>query len=328
MKEITLDKDGICEILGVTKISLKKIEKNNKLSHRLELMGYEFISKCSRGRGKKSYYTIKQFDKEREEYINICKNIIKTTSYDEFAIYFMSRINNLNYPISNFDIGGQCKLSHRTVNRFDAKLKELKILIKNGCFTTKYEYIDMDTNETLYIRTVKGVNKFKYNNQSDFGNRLLYLVEYLYPNIEYFKYSVKDEYIITSEECEFNTNIYHINESNDNVELSIKDLKTKLRSDFSNHIKLLFIENECEFCGSKENLELHHNHPKFSQLLNDTLDELGFIDKKIFNSKEVKLISNILLGKQLKSNYLTLCDKCHDKQHSVKGRRIKRVLIK
>ena len=33
MKEITLDKDGICEILGVTKISLKKIEKNNKLSH-------------------------------------------------------------------------------------------------------------------------------------------------------------------------------------------------------------------------------------------------------------------------------------------------------
>ena len=41
-----------------------------KIKQELELMGYEFISKCSRGRGKKSYYTIKQFDKEREEYIS------------------------------------------------------------------------------------------------------------------------------------------------------------------------------------------------------------------------------------------------------------------
>lgn len=323
MKEIILDKNGVCEILGLTKESLKKIEKYNKLSYRLELMGYKFINKYSKGKGAKSYYIIKQFDEEREEYINVCKDIIKTTNYDKFAIYFMSRIKNLNYPITNFDIGNQCELSHETINRFDNKLKKLNVLIKDGCFSTKYKYVDIDTNEILYIRPTKGVNKFKFNNQSDLANRLLYLVEYLYPDINYFKYNTEDEYVITYEECKINAN-----KPSDNVELSIKDLKIKLRSDFSNHIKQLFIENECEFCGSVENLELHHNYPKFSQLLNDTLDELDLTNKEIFNSKEVKLISNILLGKQLKSNYLTLCDKCHDKQHSVKGRRIKRVLIK
>lgn len=91
-------------------------------------------------------------------------------------------------------------------------------------------------------------------------------------------------------------------------------LEEYLRGNFSRYIRPLFIKNECEVCKTTDNLELHHEI-QFSELLNETLKELKlkYNDTEYYINQELKLINNIMLGKQVKLKYKTLCTRCHDK---------------
>lgn len=93
------------------------------------------------------------------------------------------------------------------------------------------------------------------------------------------------------------------------------ELIIKLRAEFNNHIRPIKINNQCEFCGSCDDLHLHHIDT-FSNLLDETLEDLKInIYSENFTDSEVENINNIMLGKQLKSRFVTLCKNCHKEVH-------------
>jgi len=95
-------------------------------------------------------------------------------------------------------------------------------------------------------------------------------------------------------------------------------LKEYERLMFAKFIRPLFIKKKCEVCGSKEDIQLHHVK-RFVDLLNETLGELNLDNKSIkeYSGKELKLITNIMLGKQVKLSYINVCEECHNKIHLV-----------
>ena len=100
---------------------------------------------------------------------------------------------------------------------------------------------------------------------------------------------------------------------------SLEELKVKLRNDFEFYMRNNYIKDKCERCESTENLHLHHVE-YFSKELNYILELLGLNDKNEFNEKEIEIIRYMMLGIQCKNNkYLTLCDDCHKKEHSIHG---------
>ena len=100
---------------------------------------------------------------------------------------------------------------------------------------------------------------------------------------------------------------------------SLEELKVKLRNDFEFYMRDNYIKDKCERCESTENLHLHHVE-YFSKELNYILELLGLNDKNEFNEKEIEMIRYMMLGIQCKNNkYLTLCDDCHKKEHSIYG---------
>lgn len=94
-------------------------------------------------------------------------------------------------------------------------------------------------------------------------------------------------------------------------------LKKLLRSDFENNIRSKLIKDRCEYCGDINNLHLHHVD-MFKDLMKETLSELNLkeLDTKEYNDSELTIIRDVMLGKQIKIKYITLCDKCHKKLHS------------
>lgn len=93
------------------------------------------------------------------------------------------------------------------------------------------------------------------------------------------------------------------------------ELIIKLRAEFNNHIRPIKINSQCEFCGSCDDLHLHHIDT-FSNLLDETLEDLKInIYSENFTDSEVENINNIMLGKQLRSRFATLCKNCHKEVH-------------
>ena len=95
-------------------------------------------------------------------------------------------------------------------------------------------------------------------------------------------------------------------------------LQEKLRSDYTNYIRPLFIKNKCDLCGDTEDLELHHIE-QFDSMLRETLKELNlqYYDTiESYTDIQKQLIRNIMLGKQVRCKYNTLCSKCHSKAHN------------
>lgn len=93
-----------------------------------------------------------------------------------------------------------------------------------------------------------------------------------------------------------------------------------LRNDFSNIIRKLFLKDRCETCGTSNNLELHHE-TQFIVLLYETLDDLNLDykdDISEYTEEQLKLISNLMIGKQMKIKYTTLCKQCHSKIDKVR----------
>lgn len=94
------------------------------------------------------------------------------------------------------------------------------------------------------------------------------------------------------------------------------NLREYLRSEWGKYIRPLVIKKECDFCRSKENLHLHHVD-KFYNLLMETLEELQMqeLDTDTYSKEELNLISHVMLSKQIRSEYKTLCKDCHAKLH-------------
>ena len=96
------------------------------------------------------------------------------------------------------------------------------------------------------------------------------------------------------------------------------NLREYLRAEWSQYIRPLIIKDKCEFCGSEEDLHLHHID-KFYNLLMETLEELQLqeLDTEDYTKEELNLISHLMLSKQIRSKYKTLCKKCHFKIHNI-----------
>jgi len=96
------------------------------------------------------------------------------------------------------------------------------------------------------------------------------------------------------------------------------ELKQYLRSILTIKLIPLVRKNQCEVYNNIDNLEVHHVK-RFSIILEETLQELNleYKDIKVYNENQLKLITNIILGKHLQIEYLTLCENCHAEIHLI-----------
>lgn len=90
------------------------------------------------------------------------------------------------------------------------------------------------------------------------------------------------------------------------------ELNQYLRLKVNQYIRPLFIKEKCEICSNNDVLHLHHVK-LFSEIVDETLNELKLFYKNLEEYTEIELqnITNIVLGKHLQIEYLTLCEKCH-----------------
>ena len=95
------------------------------------------------------------------------------------------------------------------------------------------------------------------------------------------------------------------------------NLREYLRNEWTDYIRSFIIKDKCEMCESKEHLELHHASARFEDLLMETLKELALKEKDTndYTEKELNMISNIMLGRQMKIEHKTLCKIHHKKVH-------------
>ena len=95
------------------------------------------------------------------------------------------------------------------------------------------------------------------------------------------------------------------------------NLREFLRDQWTEYIRKFLIKNKCEECEETEKLELHHASERFEDLLMETLRELKLKEKDTneYTNKELEMIDNIMLGKQLKIEHKTLCKIHHKKAH-------------
>lgn len=137
------NKKEIAEILGVSIESLKKIEGNKTLEEKLKNKGYKFINKFKEGR--KVFYEIELINESQEVLSNLCNHVYKVKrKKEEFCKYYMLRTDEDNIPRSKADISKDVEISKATIDKWDNKLIELKIISKDGFF---YFSIDKNTNE-------------------------------------------------------------------------------------------------------------------------------------------------------------------------------------
>lgn len=100
------------------------------------------------------------------------------------------------------------------------------------------------------------------------------------------------------------------------------NLQQHQRMKFLKYVKPFFIKDKCEICGTDEELEIHHNY-QFSKLLDKTLKELNLEykeDTEEYTKEQIKLITDIMIGKQMRTKYTTVCRSCHVMIHNVYGK--------
>ena len=105
-------------------------------------------------------------------------------------------------------------------------------------------------------------------------------------------------------------------------------LRQRLRQDFALYIRPLLIKSKCEVCG-KENEVLHLHHvTHFQDLLDETLEQLQleyYEETDNYSKEQLQLIRDVMLGKQMKVEYVACCESCHLELHNgnyFKGRTV------
>ena len=79
-------------------------------------------------------------------------------------------------------------------------------------------------------------------------------------------------------------------------------LREFLRDEWKDYLRQFLIKDKCEECEEVDHLELHHASARFEELLFETLRELKLKEKDTddYSEKELKMLSELMLGKQLK----------------------------
>lgn len=95
------------------------------------------------------------------------------------------------------------------------------------------------------------------------------------------------------------------------------DLRMYERNKFNQYIVPIYKKDKCECCGATEDLDLHHED-RFIYSLRKTLEIFNLEEKDTdeYTKEELNIITNYMLGIQVKQKYKTLCGKCHAKEHS------------
>ena len=95
------------------------------------------------------------------------------------------------------------------------------------------------------------------------------------------------------------------------------NLREYLRKEWQDYIRQFLIKDKCEECDEVDHLELHHASARFEELLFETLRELKLKEKDTddYSEKELKMLSELMLGKQIKIVHKTLCKIHHKKAH-------------
>lgn len=94
------------------------------------------------------------------------------------------------------------------------------------------------------------------------------------------------------------------------------ELNQYLRVVVNDKVRHLFIKDSCEVCNSTNNLHLHHIK-LFSKIVEESLVRLNLsrMDTGEYAENELESIVDIVLGKHVRIEYLTLCDVCHKDAH-------------
>lgn len=98
----------------------------------------------------------------------------------------------------------------------------------------------------------------------------------------------------------------------------MSNIENHVRIKTSQYLRRFFIKDRCEVCGTEDALHLHHVEP-FVVMLHNTLSDLGYPyhnSKDRYTQTQLKNITNNMLGAQLQTYYLTLCEQHHRELHS------------
>ena len=159
MEEIKT-KQEICDILGVTSSTLRKIESRNKLYERLHDKGYRLIEKIKYGKTFK--YKVVNFDENVKVYTDICDNLFETKLYDEFSDYFLYRILNLDIPVTKRLIAKLSNVDKRTVGKWDCKMVDNDLIKKDGHWYIAVDYTK--DGEDIIEENYRITDKYEYDN--------------------------------------------------------------------------------------------------------------------------------------------------------------------
>lgn len=176
MEELKVDKQGLCEILGIKPETLKKIVKAKTLEAKLMNKGYKLIKTTKEGR--KVFYTLILENEDMMVYDNLLKYTFGTKKKEEFAKYYKARtvandyigkeveveMSGVKFPIdikvaTMEDFAKLSNVSRETVRKWDNKLIELGIMSKDG-----YWYFCIDNKKgEIYQCEQEEYNVFWYN---------------------------------------------------------------------------------------------------------------------------------------------------------------------
>lgn len=177
MEEFTVDKQGLCEILGIKPETLKKIVKTKTLEEKLTNKGYKLIKTTKEGR--RVFYTLILENENMMVYNDLLKYTFGTTKKkEEFAKYYKARtvandymgkeveveVSGVKFPIdikvaTMEDFAKLSNVSRETIRKWDNKLIELGIMSKDG-----YWYFCIDNKKgEIYQCEQEEYNVFWYN---------------------------------------------------------------------------------------------------------------------------------------------------------------------
>ncbi len=159
-EKMRVDKECLCELLNIKIRTLKKIESEDKLSDRLNVVGYNLIEKVKNGR--KVYYILeeKEVDLYTEYGAMINEVYCSNDKDDSFTKYFpMRNLANDVLPISEKDLARYCNVNINTIRKWNNRLIELNILVKDDYY---YICIDYEKNE-IYQADKEAYNSYWKN---------------------------------------------------------------------------------------------------------------------------------------------------------------------